>query len=122
MPYRQPTRKPYGKPYGKPAHHGAAALARAPWQLCLALFSALALVFLLSTAASHLHKTSLDAEECALCATAIDKVADIAAPPAITAPPAQLLPYRLLAIAPATLAPVATRILPPVRGPPAASL
>ena len=115
MSSRQPTRKL--------AHHGAAALARTPWRLCVALFSALALVFLLSTAASHLHKTSLDAEECALCATAIDKVADIAVPPAITEPPpAQLLPYRLLAIAPATLAPVAALVLPPVRGPPAASL
>ena len=91
MSSRQPSRKPYP----------ASALARTPWQLCVALFSALALVFLLSTAASHLHKTTLDAEECALCATVIDKVADLAVPPAITAPPAQLLPYRLLAIAPA---------------------
>ncbi|MGK5062940.1 hypothetical protein [Janthinobacterium sp. LB3P112] len=118
MSSRQPTRKPYGEP----AHHGAAALARTPWRLCVALFSALALVFLLSTAASHLHKTTLDAEECALCATAIDKVADIAVPPVITEPPAQLLPYRLLALAPASLAPIAALILPPVRGPPAASL
>ena len=112
MSSRQPSRKPYP----------ASALARTPWQLCVALFSALALVFLLSTAASHLHKTTLDAEECALCATVIDKVADIAVPPAIIEPPAQLLPYRLLAVAPATLAPVAALVLPPVRGPPAASL
>jgi len=118
MSSRQPTRKPYGKP----AHHPVSALARTPWQLCVALFSALALVFLLSTAASHLHKTPLDAEECALCATVIDKVADIAVPPAIAEPPAQLLPYRLLAAAPAALAPVAILVLPPVRGPPAASL
>ena len=79
-------------------------------------------MFLLSTAASHLHKTTLDAEECALCATVIDKVADLAVPPAITEPPAQLLPYRLLAIAPATVAPIAALVLPPVRGPPAPSL
>lgn len=114
MSSRQPTRRP--------THHGSSALARAPWRLCVALFSALALVFLLSTAASHLHKTSLDAEECALCATVIDKVADIAVPPAIAEPPAQLLPYRLLTAAPAALAPVAILVLPPVRGPPAASL
>ena len=114
MSSRQPTRKL--------AHHGAAAFARTPWRLCVALFSALALVFLLSTAASHLHKTTLDAEECALCATVIDKVADLAVPPAITEPPAQLLPYRLLAIAPATVAPIAALVLPPVRGPPAPSL
>ena len=114
MSSRQPTRKP--------AHHGAAALARTPWQLCVALFSALALVFLLSTAASHLHKTTLDAEECALCATAIDKVADLAVPPALVEPPAQLLPYRLLALLPALPAPVITLLLPPVRGPPITSL
>ena len=114
MSSRQPTRKL--------AHHGAAALARTPWQLCVALFSALALVFLLSTAASHLHKTTLDAEECALCATAIDKVADIAVPPALVEPPAQLLPYRLLAVLPALPTPVITLLLPPVRGPPSTSL
>ena len=110
------------QPPCKPAYQAASAFARTPWQLCVALFSALALVFLLSTAASHLHKTTLDAEECALCATVIDKVADIAVPPAIAEPPAQLLPYRLLAAAPAALAPVAILVLPPVRGPPAASL
>ena len=110
------------QPIPQACYTPASALARTPWRLCVALFSALALVFLLSTAASHLHKTTLDAEECALCATVIDKVADIAVPPAIAEPPAQLLPYRLLAIAPATLAPIAALILPPVRGPPAASL
>ncbi|WP_312435947.1 hypothetical protein [Janthinobacterium sp.] len=113
MSTRQPTRKPVTR---------TSALARTPWQLCVALFSALALVFLLSTAASHLHKTSLDAEECALCATAIDKVADIAVPPALVEPPAQLLPYRLLAVLPALPAPVITLLLPPVRGPPSTSL
>lgn len=110
------------QPSHQPAHKAASALARTPWQLCVALFSALALVFLLSTAASHLHKTSLDAEECALCATVIDKVADIAVPPALVEPPAQLLPYRLLAVLPAMPAPVITLLLPPVRGPPIASL
>ena len=113
MSSRQPPRKPVYK---------ASALARTPWQLCVALFSALALVFLLSTAASHLHKTSLDAEECALCATAIDKVADLAVPPALVEPPAQLLPYRLLALLPALPAPVISLLLPPVRGPPTTSL
>lgn len=110
------------QPSHQPAHKAASALARTPWQLCVALFSALALVLLLSTAASHLHKTSLDAEECALCATVIDKVADIAVPPALVEPPAQLLPYRLLAVLPALPAPVITLLLPPVRGPPIASL
>lgn len=114
MSTRQPPRKP--------AYQAASAFARTPWQLCVALFSALALVFLLSTAASHLHKTSLDAEECALCATAIDKVADLAVPPALVEPPAQLLPYRLLALLPALPAPVITLLLPPVRGPPSTSL
>lgn len=114
MSLRQPTHQP--------AHHQAHALARKPWQVLLALFSALALVLLLSTAASHLHKTSLDAEECALCVTAIDKVADLVVPPVLVEPPAQLLPYRLLAVAPPTLAPVLAVLLPPVRGPPSASL
>ena len=113
MSTRQPSRQP---------RHKVSAPARTPWQLCVALFSALALVFLLSTAASHLHKTSLDAEECALCATAIDKVADLAVPPALVEPPAQLLPYRLLALLPALPAPVITLLLPPVRGPPSTSL
>ena len=113
MPIRQPYRQPSRK---------VSAPARTPWQLCVALFSALALVFLLSTAASHLHKTSLDAEECALCATAIDKVADLAVPPALVEPPAQLLPYRLLAVLPASPAPVIALLLPPVRGPPSTSL
>ena len=113
MSIRQPSRQP---------RHKVSAPARTPWQLCVALFSALALVFLLSTAASHLHKTSLDAEECALCATAIDKVADLAVPPALAEPPAQLLPYRLLALLPALPAPVITLLLPPVRGPPTTSL
>lgn len=102
--------------------HQVSAFARTPWQLCVALFSALALVLLLSTAASHLHKTSLDAEECTLCATVIDKVADIVVPPVIAEAPAQLLPYRLLTLLPAIPAPVITLLLPPVRGPPSTSL
>ncbi|OBV41225.1 hypothetical protein [Janthinobacterium psychrotolerans] len=113
MSIRQPSRQP---------RHKVSAPARTPWQLCVALFSALALVLLLSTAASHLHKTSLDAEECTLCATVIDKVADIAVPPGIAEPPAQLLPYRLLAVLPAMPAPVIALLLPPVRGPPSTSL
>lgn len=110
------------QPFHLPAPHQAHAIARKPWQALVALFSALALVLLLSTAASHLHKTSLDAEECALCVTAIDKVADLAVPPVLVEPPAQLLPYRLLAVAPPALAPVLAILLPPVRGPPPASL
>ena len=51
MSSRQPTRKL--------AHHGAAALARTQWRLCVALFSALALVFLLSTAASVVSVTAV---------------------------------------------------------------
>lgn len=113
MSTRHPSRQPA---------HQACAPARTPWQLCVALFSALALVLLLSTAASHLHKTSLAAEECTLCATVIDKVADIAVPPAIAEPPAQLLPYRLLAALPAMPAPAIALLLPPVRGPPPTSL
>ena len=113
MSTRQPSRQP---------RHTVSAPARTPWQLCVALFSALALVLLLSTAASHLHKTSLDAEECALCATVIDKVADLAVPPALVEPPAQLLPYRLLTVLPASPAPVIALLLPPVRGPPSTSL
>jgi len=106
----------------QPARHQVHTLARSPWQLCVALFSALALVLLLSTAASHLHKTNLDAEECALCMTAIDKVADLAVPPVLAEPPALLLPYRLLTAAPPALAPVLAVLLPPVRGPPSTSL
>lgn len=110
------------QPSHQPVRHQVYHLARAPWQACVALFSALALVLLLSTSATHLHKTSLDAEECALCMTAIDKVADLVVPPVLVTPPAQLLPYRLLAVAPPTLAPVFAILLPPVRGPPSTSL
>lgn len=106
----------------QPASHAKSSFARAPWRVCLAMFSALALVFLLSTAATHLHKSSLAAEDCSLCATVIDKVADLTVPPVIIEPVAQLLPYRLLAVVPVTPTLAVPLLLPPVRGPPSISL
>jgi len=110
------------QPHRKPASHAKSRFAIAPWRVCLAMFSALALVFLLSTAVTHLHKSALAAEDCTLCATVIDKVADLTVPPVILEPVAQLLPYRLLAVVPVTLTPAIPLLLPPVRGPPSISL
>jgi hypothetical protein len=93
---------------------------RGGWRLCLALFAALSFVLLVSTAATHQHKSALSAHDCALCSAVADKIADTPAPPAVVLV-LQLQPYRLLSLAAYVAAYVSPELLPPSCGPPHAS-
>ncbi|CDG86056.1 hypothetical protein [Janthinobacterium agaricidamnosum] len=93
--------------------------AHAWWQLYVTLVAAISMVLLMATAATHLHKTALAAEDCALCCNVIDKIADLTVPPAVAMTAPVLLPYRLLTLAPLALVFSSNVMLPPSCGPPA---
>jgi hypothetical protein len=93
---------------------------RGGWQLCVALFAALSFVLLVSTAATHQHKSALSAHDCALCSAVADKIADTPAPPAVVLV-LQLQPYLLLSLAAYVATYVSPELLPPSCGPPHAS-
>lgn len=94
---------------------------RALWRLYVTLVAMLSMLLLMATASTHLHKTELAAEECALCCSVIDKIADLTVPPALVVTTAQLLPYLLLTPAPPALVLRSAIFLPPNRGPPASA-
>jgi hypothetical protein len=92
-------------------------VARAGWQLCVAVFAALSFAFLVSTAATHRHTSALAAHDCVLCSAVADKIADTPAPPAVVLV-LQLQPYLLLSLAAYVATYVSPELLPPSCGPP----
>ena len=92
------------------------------WRACVALITALALVLLLITSATHHHNSELEADECALCCVATDKISNVTPLVLIAAAIAYFLYFSSVITHPATALFTTARLLPPGCGPPAISL
>jgi hypothetical protein len=89
----------------------------ANWRALIALFTALALVSILVTAATHHHESTTEEQACAACSVAIQKIADtpLAGLPTLVA---VLFFYAVFVAESRVIAHVISIHLPPPCGPP----
>jgi hypothetical protein len=91
------------------------------WRAVVALFTALAFVALLITAASHHHNSSIEDHDCAICSVAIQKIANtnlVDLPQMVSV----LVSYAPFIAESRAIAHVTSVFLPPSCGPPAHSV
>ena len=90
----------------------------APWRFWTAILTAIAFTFLVSTAATHHHKTLIDDQDCAVCSVVSHKLAD---QPLVVLPKlvAILIAYAPFLPAASCATHVSPFLLPPSCGPPA---
>lgn len=87
------------------------------WGTCVAVFTAISFVLLVSTAASHRHATSLEDQACSMCSVATHKLAGADLAP-VLAQTRALLAYYLPMLAAIRIVAVSPLLLPPICGPP----
>lgn len=90
---------------------------RGGWRLCVALVTALTFAFLITTSASHYHKTAQAAHDCVVCGAVVDKVTDVPAPLAHVHR-IDLASYHILLVPTQTVVHASPILLPPSCGPP----
>ncbi|MDP9108648.1 MAG: hypothetical protein M3N23_06230 [Pseudomonadota bacterium] len=94
---------------------------RRHWRAALAWLTMLSFVLMLGTAAAHHHRSTLEAHDCAVCSAVSDRVADLITPVALTTP-VDVLVYCVAVVIILRSVPVAPRLLPRSRAPPAPSV
>lgn len=97
-----------------------AAQVRGVWRWYVALLTVLSFCLVVATSASHLHKSTAAAHDCAICCVVLDKLADAPTPPALVHA-VTLQSYLIAANRAIAVAYSSPQLLPPSCGPPHAS-
>ncbi|MBA5604220.1 hypothetical protein H3H36_02435 [Duganella sp. FT3S] len=98
-----------------------AAQKRGTWHWSVMLLTTLSFLFVISTTATHIHKTASALQDCAICYLVADQLGDVPAPPSLIHD-SHFQPYHLVAVTVQDVVYSSPQLLPPSCGPPYTSV